>query len=112
MSPLLWSLIQIAGQPEPAPRVAPYNPRPLGWMAPEGAPAAIVALLRQHPGRWWTSEQLIRETGKSHAAVSWALLRLRGWGLVTTMPDTTRNSRYLRYRAQEPAGAELGGATV
>ena len=46
-----------------------------------------------------TEAEILRGTGRTHSAVSWALLFLRRIGMVESVPDYKRNLRYLRYRA-------------
>jgi DNA-binding transcriptional ArsR family regulator len=73
--------------------------------------AAVVSVMRQgaatlavldylrSDGSFRREGEIMRATGKKHGAVSFALLVLRGRGLVMAVPDTVRNSRYLRYKA-------------
>ena len=80
---------------------ARYNPRPPGVIQPGSASDLILRILSESPGRFFTCEQLIKETGRSHAAVSFALLYLRDQGLIEAFPDAARNTRFLRYRIKE-----------
>lgn len=82
-----------------------FNPRPPGVMQ-GGATETVLVYLRAHPGRYFRLGHLIAETGCSRAALGWALIRLQRWGLVETIPDPLRNSRYLRYRAVLAVGKE------
>ena len=75
-----------------------YNPRPPGVIQPGSASEAVLQVLREQPGRFFTCQQLIEKTGKSHAAVSWACIYLRDQGLVQAVTDGARNPRFLRYR--------------
>lgn len=75
-----------------------YNPRPAGVIQPGSASDAVLSILSESPGRFFTCEQLIRATGRSHAAVSFALLYLRDQGRIEAFPDAARNPRFLRYR--------------
>jgi len=80
----------------PAPR---YNPKPPGAIQEGSASDLVLRLLSDQPQRWWTCEQIISTTGRTHAAISFALLYLREQRLITSVPDLSRNQRYLRYRA-------------
>lgn len=75
-----------------------FNPRPPGVIQPGSATDLILRILSESPGRFFTCEQLIRATGRSHAAVSFALLYLRDQELIEAFPDAARNPRYMRYR--------------
>lgn len=77
---------------------ARYNPRPPGVIQPGSASDLILRILAGNPGRFFTAQQLIRETGRTHAAVSFALLYLRDQGRIEAFPDASRNPRFLRYR--------------
>lgn len=78
---------------------APRKPRPIEVMRDGSATAAVLEYLRLEPV--FRMEAEIRAaTGRSHSAVSWALLVLRARGYVLCVPDVVRNSRYLRYRAK------------
>lgn len=74
-----------------------YNPRPPGVMQRGAAYTLLEYMRQQHPGRYFTSLDLIRATGNTHSAVSWGLYFLRTLHYVETAPDP-RNARYLRYR--------------
>lgn len=76
-----------------------YNPRPPGVIQPGSASEAVLRILTENPGRFFTAQQLIQETGRTHAAVSFALLYLRDQGRIEGFPDASRNPRYMRYRA-------------
>ena len=75
-----------------------YNPRPPGVIQPGSASEAVLHILRSNPGRFYVCEHLIKETGRTHAAVSFALLYLRDQGRIEAFPDAARNPRFLRYR--------------
>lgn len=75
-----------------------YNPRPPGVIQPGSASEAVLQILSASPGRFFTCEQLIRATGRTHAAVSLALMYLRDQGRIEAFPDAARNPRYMRYR--------------
>lgn len=78
-----------------------YNPRPAGVIQPGSASEAVLRILLSNPGRFYVCEQLIKETGRTHAAVSFALLYLRDQGLIEAFPDAARNPRYMRYRIKK-----------
>lgn len=81
-------------------RPAIHKPRPIEIMRPGSATSAVLEYLRLEPV--FRMEAEIRAaTGRSHSAVSWALLVLRARGYVLCVPDVVRNSRYLRYRAKK-----------
>lgn len=80
-----------------------HNPRPPGVIREGSASAAVLEFLRKS-GRFHSEASIRFATGRSHSAVSWALLYLRGLGRIIAVPDTRRNARnnnarYLRYRA-------------
>lgn len=76
-----------------------FNPRPPGVIRDGSATDAVLKVLRAHPARFFTAGQLIVLTGRSHAAVSWALIYLRRNRLVNVTGDGARQSNYLRYQA-------------
>lgn len=82
---------------------ARFNPRPPGVIQPGSASDKILRILSESPGRFFTCEQLIKETGRTHAAVSLGLLYLRGQELIEAFPDAARNPRYMRYRIKMEA---------
>ena len=82
---------------------ARYNPRPPGVIQPGSASDLILRILSESPGRFFTCEQLIKETGRTHAAVSFGLLYLRDQELIEAFPDAARNPRYMRYRIKREA---------
>ncbi len=86
-----------------------FNPRPPGVIQPGGTSEAVLRILAGNPGRFFTAQQLIRETGRTHAAVSFALLYLRDRGRIEAFPDAKRNPRYYRYRIKRAPGAEGDG---
>lgn len=83
------------GLPVELPR---YNPRPAGVIREGSATAAVLMVLQQRR-LFLSHHQIVAATGRSGKAVDWALLYLRQLGLVEVVPDASRNSRYLRYRA-------------
>ena len=80
-----------------------FNPRPPGVIREGSATEAVLSFLKQSPG-FKTEAQILWATKRSHAAVSWALLRLRQWGKVACVEDTARSTRYRRYCAVEVSG--------
>lgn len=78
-----------------------YNPRPAGVIQPGSASEAVLKIVSENPGRFFTCEQLIRATGRTHAAVSFALMYLRDHGRIEAFPDAARNPRFLRYRIKK-----------
>lgn len=71
-----------------------------GVLMEAGASMAVLTYLRGEGGGYRTAADILQGTGRSHSAVSWALLFLRRIGLVESVPDSRRNARYLRYRAK------------
>jgi len=97
MSGMAWLAQQIVQASETQePRPPRFNPRPYGVMQ-RGAASDILAYIKQQPGRYFTSLELIAATQHTHSAVSWGLYFLRRLQLIETAPDP-RNPRYLRYR--------------
>ena len=80
-------------------QVPRYNPRPPGVIREGSATAAVLVFMLAKRGMFMTHAQIVKGTGRSAKSVDWALLFLRSQGLVECVPDTARNSRYLRYRA-------------
>lgn len=75
-----------------------FNPRPAGVIQEGSASAALLAVLKAHPNKFFTHGGLMAVTGRSHAAVSWGLKYLRDQGLVKTINDGSRNPKWFRYR--------------
>lgn len=110
-------------QPGTTPVVAKLDLDHLGWrlqlsrlkarasLPAKAKAAAVVSVMRQGAatiavleflradGSFRREGEIMRATGKKHGAVSFALLVLRSKGMVMAVPDTVRNSRYLRYKA-------------
>lgn len=101
MSYLLTTLEQItnAKQPAKGPRIH-YNPNPPGSIKEGSATEAVLAFL-ESTGCFHTMAQIMWKTGRSHSAVSWALIRLLQSGKVESIDDPTRHARYKRYRARK-----------
>ena len=70
-----------------------------GVLMEAGASMAVLKYLRDE-GEYRTAAEILHGTGRSHSAVSWALLFLRRIGRVESVPDSRRNQRYLRDRAR------------
>jgi hypothetical protein len=100
MSGMAWIAKQIEGLSQP-PQLIRFNPRPPGVIREGSATEAVLTILRESPGRFFVCEQLIKQTGRTHAAVSFALLYLRDQSLIEAYPDATRNPRFLRYRFKQ-----------
>ena len=97
--PVIFSLgHQLLSIPAPVPQRERFNPRPSGVIRDGSASDAVLQFLRV-AGGFKTEAQIIWKVGRSHAAISWALLYLRRQGLVEARPDLTRSSRYKKYRA-------------
>lgn len=97
---LAWVAEQIKTAMDAAnarPQLIRFNPRPPGVIREGSATDAVLLYLKANPRRYYTNGQLMEATGKSHAAVSWALLYLRDKGLIHSIPDDERNALYLRY---------------
>lgn len=97
---LAWVAEQIKTAMDAAnarPQLIRFNPRPPGVIREGSATDAVLLFLKSNPRRYYTNGQLMEATGKSHAAVSWALLYLRDKGLINSIPDDERNALYLRY---------------
>lgn len=82
--------------PQAVPR---FNPRPPGVIRDGSATEVVLAFLYEHPARWFVHHEIMVATGRSRAAVDWALIFLRQHGLVDCVSNSSRNPRYLRYRA-------------
>lgn len=67
-------------------------------MRQNGATLAVLEYLRV-AGGFRREVEIMAATGREHGAVSWALLRLRKLKMIKAVPDTARNSRYMRYGA-------------
>lgn len=95
---------QLMALPLPEQQIKRQAPRrPAGEIRPGGASEAVLDYLVA-VGGFRTEAQIRFATGRSHAAVSWALLFLKGRGLVKAVPDVARNTRYCRYCAMERKG--------
>ena len=75
------------------------NHRRPGVPRDHGSSLAVLTYLRETGGYRMACE-IRAQTNRSRAAVSWALIFLRRVGLIETVPDVVRNSRYLRYRSK------------
>lgn len=95
---MLQQVAEATGKTKPVPRK--FNPRPAGVIQPGSATEAVLAFLKDSPGLK-TEAQIVWATKRTHAAVSWALLRLRAWKMIDAVSDPKRNARYLRYRLRK-----------
>ena len=86
-----------SGNPVAVPPVR--RSRLAGVMRDCGSSKAVLDYLREAGGYRMACE-IRAQTQRSRAAVSWALIFLRRVGLIETVPDVVRNSRYLRYRSK------------
>ena len=77
-----------------------YNPRPPGVVREGSVSDAILKYMATSPGMK-TESQLIWATKRGHSVVSWSLLYLQRQGLIESRLDTTRNSRYRKYRLKK-----------
>lgn len=93
---LLRLSAQAAAQSSPPSRRE--NPGAGRWRSGSATETVFVWL---HEARrrkvWWTKERIVRGTGCTPKSVDWALLFLRGVGLVEITTDP-RCDRYHRYR--------------
>jgi DNA-binding transcriptional ArsR family regulator len=90
----LVSVSRLSGEKKPA-----RNHRMPGVPRDYGSSLAVLQYLRETGGYRMACE-IRAQTQRSRAAVSWALIFLRRVGLIETVPDVVRNSRYLRYRSK------------
>lgn len=86
-------------QPAERPRQR-FNPRPAGVIREGSATDAVLKYLRESPG-FRTHAQIAWATGRSRSQITWGLIYLRRLKLIDEVADTTRNSKYLRYRVTE-----------
>lgn len=99
---LIWVAEQIRAAREASDSLGPnlirFNPNPPGVVRPGSATDAVLAHLRDHPGRWFTESEITKAINRSHAATSWGLLYLSRQQLIESVADAHRNPRYRRYR--------------
>jgi hypothetical protein len=97
--------LQIAVNPSRAgvERLTRFNPRPEGVIQQGGATEAVLAYMQLHPRRWFRHYEITHAVTHSRVAVDWALIRLKSYGLIESVSDEGRNSRYLRYRLKQGA---------
>lgn len=103
-----WSSLvtSLAALPAAAPKGAPrFQPRPKGVIRPGSATEAVLVFLRATPHRFYRHHEIVEHVGRSKVAVDWALIFLREQALVECIPDSIRNSKYMRYRAAPAAKA-------
>lgn len=98
----------MAAIPESAEKAQRHNPKPAGVPRPGSASAQVLEYLKSVPG-FRTKAQITigvnrkRKAAELHPlsikAIDWALIFLKGQKRIDAVADTTRNCRYLRYRA-------------
>lgn len=91
-----WIAQQIQAMKVEPPNLVRFNPRPPGVLQ-GGAAEQVLRVLQDNPTRYFTCEDLRKRTGRTHAAVSWALLYLRRNGWIEACTDS-RNEKWNRYR--------------
>lgn len=98
-----WAAQQLAllAEQRAKPVLERFNPRPLGVIQKGSTTDEILQFLTKNKDRFFTCEQLMKASGRTHSAVSFSLIYLREQKLVETVQDEQRNSRYLRYRAKK-----------
>lgn len=79
------------------------NPYPKGFYKEGSATTAVLAVMKENPGAMFTESQFRWKTGKSHSAVSWALLRLKRNGRIDVFGNGSTNPRFCRYRLKPEA---------
>ena len=90
-------LNQLTARSEATPTRQHFNPRPPGILQTGGAAQDVNAFLASHPGRFFTTQQIILATGRTDKSVDWALLMLRSLDRIEWRSDESRNPRYRRY---------------
>ena len=98
-NPFAWVAGQLAGARRVEPATLKFNPRPPGVIQAGSASEAVLRVLRAHPETFFTNGQLIKLTGRSHSAISWALKFLAQHGHIKTIKDGARNERWFLYLA-------------
>lgn len=88
------------------PEAQRFNPRPPGVIQHGGTTEAVLSWLARRPGRWCALHEVVTGTRRPHKTVSWSLYYLRAHGLIDTVPDSARNSRYLRYRVSHQSRSD------
>ena len=102
-SSMMWMASGLLNLPAGAAERRQHNPRPPGSIQPNGTSGLVLRLLEAHAGQYLTCAQIIRQTGRSHSAVSFALMYLRSLELIHGCGDS-RNSRYFQYSAARRKG--------
>lgn len=107
-----WSTVvaELSASPSQHRSADRFNPRPAGEMRPGSASEAVIEYLRQRPSPIWsTHRQIVLATGRSGKSVDWALIYLRGLGLIEHAPHP-ESETHRRYRAAvADRGANVGG---
>lgn len=99
-NPFSWAVNQLTNIQPVERKVPKFNPRPPGVIQAGSASEAVLQILRSSPQVFFTHGRLMELTGRSHAAISWALKFLREQDLVKTIQDGARDERWLRYAAK------------
>lgn len=60
----------------------------------------VLDVLKENKSKWFEHHTLMRLTGGSRGAISWAVRYLMAQGQIRTIPSS-RQSNYLRYRLKE-----------
>lgn len=82
-----------------------YNPRPAGSLLKGAAPERVMNLLRSHPGRNFSESEIVSELGQhSRSSVSFALQRLRFFGVIESIPSPV-SARNFVWRIRNQATA-------
>jgi hypothetical protein len=97
-----WAMVVshlVAAPVEPAPARRHFNPRPPGVIRPNSSTERVLQYLRMRQGfAWSTYAQIVKATGCTAKSVDWALIYLRGLGLIEHAPHPGHEA-YRRYRA-------------
>lgn len=98
-STVQWITDQLlaASMVEERAKAARHNPRPPGVIQSGSATQAVLEFLKAHPHVYFDRAQIVIRTGRTEKSVDWALIYLKQLGVVDTVPDESRNPRYLRY---------------
>lgn len=109
-NPFSWgnALAQLANASRVERPALKFNPRPPGVIQSGSASEAVVRVLRARPGTYFNHGQLMKLTGRSHGAISWALKFLVHQGHITTIKDGARDDRWFLYLAADRHVGRVG----